>query len=131
LQLTFEEVSARSDFSGLRVAIAGRPTLHDVRDVAVAPLHVELFDDQAIEQATRAANERFTCEILVAPGTLTDKHHARMRIANAEDDVCPARGELTGDTDARLCGELLETGHRKMLSPHVRSLIQAFHLACE
>ena len=88
LDLAEEVALARLDLVRLRVAVAGRPALEDVRDVDVAARHPDLRE-QLLEQLPGLADERQALLVLVEARRLADEHQVGVRIAGAEHDLRP------------------------------------------
>src|SRR5262245_6846039 len=109
LDLPEEERRAGGDLVRLRVAIAGRPALDDVRDV---DLLARIADraDHLVELLTGASDERLAARVLVGPGALADEHQSGVRIADAEDDVRARLAELAPPAIPELLPHLLERG---------------------
>src|SRR3954469_13317548 len=74
------------DLVGLRVAVARRPRLNDVRDEDVGALQARLFEE-AVEQLARATDERPARLVLLRPRRLADEHDRRGRAALARHEV--------------------------------------------
>src|SRR5262245_23550390 len=79
---------ARLDFVRLRIAVARRPALDDVRDVHVVALQANRLDDSR-QQLTGPADERNALDVLVRAWSLADEHQVGVGIANAEHNLPP------------------------------------------
>ncbi len=90
VDLLEEERLARRHFVGLGIAVARRPALDDVRDVDVGALEADRLDDLR-QQLPGASDERLALEVLVGARRLADEHELRVRVADAEHDLPPAK----------------------------------------
>src|SRR5581483_11696927 len=88
LDLAEEMALAGLDLVRLRVAVARRAALEDVRDVDVCACEADLCE-QLLEQLAGLADERQALLVLVETGRLADEHQVGVRIAGAEDDLRP------------------------------------------
>src|SRR3954454_19694774 len=79
---------ARLDLVELRIAIARRAALEDIRDVDVGARHPDPAE-QPLEQLSRLADERDALLVLVEARRLADEHDVGARVAGAEDDLRP------------------------------------------
>ncbi len=80
------------DLVRLRVAVAGRAALQDVRHIDLVALEADP-GEQLVEELPRLADERLALLILVVAGRLADEHQVGVRITDAEDDLRPALGQ--------------------------------------
>ena len=78
LELTVEPRRARLDLVGLRIAVARRPALHDVRDVHVGAGQADALDELR-EELAGAADERLALQVLLLARPLADEHQTRRR----------------------------------------------------
>src|SRR4051794_8632171 len=93
--------------------------LQHVDDEDVRPREPDLAQ-QLVEQLARLAHERHALLVLVGPGRLADEHQVGVRVARAEDDGLPRRGQLRAAGTARrlpvdgleLLAALLHAAHR-------------------
>ena len=93
LDLAEEVRLAGLDLVRLRVAVARRAALQDVRDVDVAARVRPIPSSRLLEQLARLADERDALLVLVEAGRLADEHQVGVRVARAEDDLGAALGE--------------------------------------
>src|SRR5205814_2018329 len=93
LELAVEPRRARLDLVRLRIAIPGRTTLHDVRDVNVGPGEADTLDELG-EQLSRPTDERLALQVLLLARTLAHEDQIRVGAADAEHDLRPSAGEL-------------------------------------
>lgn len=93
-------------FDRLRVAIAGGPELHDIRDIDLFAPEADR-SEQFIEKFPRRADERPTQLIFLLPGCFADEHDFCMRIAFAENGICGLR-EITALPDRQFFFEEIE-----------------------
>ena len=84
---------ARLDLVGLRIAVAGRAALDDVRDVAVGARPRPISAEQLVEQPPGLADERHALLVLVEPRRLADEHQVGIGIPVADHDRRAALGE--------------------------------------
>src|SRR5437763_3560056 len=80
LDLAEEVALARLDLVGLRVAVAGRAALDDVRDVDLAAFEADP-GEQPLEELPGLADERHALLVLVEPRRLADEHEVGVRRA--------------------------------------------------
>ena len=92
LDLPEEVWLAGRDLLGLRVAVARRAALQDVRDEDVGARQPDPAE-QLVEQLPRLADERDALLVLVEAGRLADEHQVGVRAARAEDDLRAPVGE--------------------------------------
>ena len=92
LDLLPEMGLARLDLLRLRVAVARRAALQDVRHVHVAAREADPLE-QLAEQLAGGADERHALLVLVEPGRLAHEHQVGDRRAGAEDDLGAGRGQ--------------------------------------
>ena len=110
LDLAEEVRLARLDLVLLRVAVAGRTALEDVRDVDVLPPQLDARE-QPVEQLPRLADEGDALLVLVEARRFADEHQVRARIAGAEDDLRPALRQPTARAARGRCCIRLERLH--------------------
>ena len=72
LDLASEIARALRDLVGVRIAVAGRPALDDVRDVDIATRQTD-GGQHGIEQLAGAADERLSAGVLFGAGRLPDE----------------------------------------------------------
>src|SRR5207302_11450427 len=87
LDLPEEVALAGLDLVRLRIPVAGRSTLEDIRDEHVGARQPDA-GEQLVEQLSRLSDERQALLVLVEAGRLADEHQLRARVAGAEDDLC-------------------------------------------
>src|SRR6185295_5865610 len=109
LELALEVRRARGDLVGLRVAVAGRPALHDVGDEDLLAPPADR-GEEADEQLAGAADERPALGILGLAGTLADEHDLGVRMALAGHGLRPPLGELAAGAGTDLRGDRLQGG---------------------
>ena len=85
--------AATSSGSGLR--FSGGRHLTTLADVNIFALEPHALGDDVGQQLPRPADERLALEIFVASRAFADKHQLGVRIADAENDIGPARAQLT------------------------------------
>ena len=91
LELTIEPGRAGLDLVRLRIAVAGRTTLHDVRDVHVGPRQPDAFDELR-KQLAGPADEGLTFQILLLARSFAHEHQIGIGAAHTEDHLrTPAR----------------------------------------
>jgi hypothetical protein len=109
IHLLLEPRPARVDLLRLRVAVAGRAALEDVRDEDVVAVHPDLAEE-LVQELPGAADERHPLAVLLGSGRLADEHQVGVGVARPEDDgVAPdrerallARRRLAVDLDEAL-----------------------------
>src|SRR2546430_10535648 len=80
---------ARLDFFGQRIAVAGRSTLQNIRDVHLFARKSDACE-QLFEQLACRTDERHSLLVLVEAGRLADEHQVGIRIAGTEDHLSAA-----------------------------------------
>ena len=116
LELAVEVLGAGRDLVRLRVAVVGRPALHDVGDEHLLAPPADRRQ-QLDQEVTGPSDERATQAVLVEPGALADEHDLRVRIALTGNGAgaalveaaIRARSHLGGDRFERLAA--LDVGH--------------------
>src|SRR5262245_56876547 len=89
LDLPEEKRLALLHFVRLRIPVARRPALDDVRDVDILASEADRFDDLG-EQLTGTADERLTLNVFVAARRLAGEHQVGLWMSDAEHDLPPA-----------------------------------------
>jgi len=87
LDLAADEGQADGALVRRRRSVAGRPPGHDVGDIGLRAIKPDRFH-HAVEQFSRAADERKPGYILIAPRRLADEHDSCRWIAVGEDQLC-------------------------------------------
>src|SRR4051812_7783951 len=85
LDLLLQVGAAGVDLLGLRVSVAGRPALENVRDEDVIPLQPDPLQ-QIGQEAAGAAHERQALPVLLGPRCLAHEHQVRVGVSGPEDD---------------------------------------------
>ena len=101
LDLPEEMRLAGLDLLRLGVTVARRPALEHVRDVDVRARQPDPVQE-LLEQLARLTDEGNALLILVVAGRLADEHQLGVRVAGAEDDLCPRRRERAARAAERL-----------------------------
>ena len=95
------------DLLGLGIAVAGWAALDHVGDVDILAAQARL-GEQPVELLPGGAYEGLFLQVLVAAGALAHEHDARMRIADAEDQVGARLAERAPMAVAHAGAHLLE-----------------------
>src|SRR5262249_10175873 len=87
LGLAIQERGARGGLVERRRSIAGRPALHDVGDVGVAPAREAFRGEHAVEELPGLAHERLADLVLVRAGPLADEEPRAGLASHAENGL--------------------------------------------
>src|SRR4051794_21587155 len=107
LELALQVRRAGRNLVRLRIAIARRTALDDVRDEDVLTLPADLAHE-LIEQRARRTDKRPALLVLVVAGTLADKDDFRFRVAFTGHSQRPGLVQWAARADGDLCRDLLE-----------------------
>src|SRR5262249_38853050 len=109
VQLCLEERLAGLDLVRLGIAVPRRPALHHVADVDLVA-RVAHRGDHLGEELAGGPDEGNALVVLLGSGALSHEDQARLRIADAEDDVLPARAELAALAVSERATDLVQAG---------------------
>jgi hypothetical protein len=113
--LSIKVTATTRRFAGLRIAIARRPALQDIRNVHDLPLQSDC-PQHFIQQLSGLADERFTPPVLFSTRRFADDQEIRVRLACAENSLCSALVQVTAGTRCHRLLQYSPFGDRRIIN---------------